>query len=124
MKYFTAVALVLFAGCHSTVPVGDEAFDVTVTVYERGTVVSDLYLEVLPGVAFTAERYYGAPEPLSVSLAMEINHGESPGTVRVAGSILVNDRIGEPDMNMILGTATDIELHGADLIVRMTVERA
>ena len=47
-------------------------------------------------------------------MALEVNHGESPDTARVAGSIQVNDRVAEPEMTLILGTATDIQLDGAD----------
>ena len=102
-------------------PTEDDVLEVTATVYEGGTVVSEVYLEVLPGTAFAVERSYGAPEPLRVSLALEINPAESPDAVRVAGSIQVNDRVAEPDMNLILDTATDMELDGGDVIVRMTV---
>lgn len=37
MKYFTAIALAFFAGCYATEPAADEVFEVTATVYERGT---------------------------------------------------------------------------------------
>ena len=124
MKYFPALAMVYLAGCYSTVPTGVETLEVTVTVYERGTVISDLSLGALPGDAIAAERYYGPPDEMLVRLALEIDRGETPDTVRVVGSIHVDERVAEPDMTLILGSATDIELDGEDLIVRLAVNGA
>ena len=124
MKYFTAIVMAFLAGCYAKVPTRDDAFEITATVYVDGIVVSNLKLGVLPGAAFSVSRHVGGPEPVTVGMAMVIDHGESRDTVRVARSIDVNDRVAEPDMNLILGSATDIELDGADLIVRMTVNSA
>jgi len=49
---------------------------------------------------------------------------EMEPTVRVAGSIHVVGRVAEPDMNINLGAASDIELDGDDPMVRLAVNGA
>ena len=121
MKYLPAMAIMLLAGGYSTVLTGVDSFEVNVTVYERGTVVSDMSLGAVPGDAIKAERYYGPPDEMLVWLALEIDRGEAPDTVRVAGSIQVDARVAEPEMTLSLGSEIDIDLDGEDLIVRLAV---
>ena len=107
MKYFTAIVIALLAGCYGTGPTEDGAFDVTATVYDGGNVVSDFTARAFPGAPFTVSRHSDAPEPVTVGLVLVVNPGESPDTVRITGSIRVNDQFAEPEMTLILGTAAD-----------------
>ncbi len=119
MKYLTAIMIALLAGCYEA---GPDAFEVTATVYDRGVAISNLTTKASSSSPFVVTQHSDAPEPVTVGLIMVVNPGESPNTVRIVGSISVNDQTVEPEMVLTLGTATDIELGGGDVIVQMIVD--